>query len=217
MKSNTKFNFTFISQWHVSEVRQTEVWKHPHGLHPVVAEQLWQKSRAELRNYESLQENCVSKPGGGAWGRACDLKRNKTFKLIKIILLDCLTFSFLPWKNCPLRVLPAALDRANHTTVSAPWSTLRNLSPIIWWNWGIAVETAGGEKIHCPTYFMFSKSLTGLIDYTHNVEKQKKKKKSKEQLFETVPGVSTQPGCMTEKWMAGLAFAQCSVSTTCCL
>lgn len=48
-----------------------------------------------------------------------------------------------PWKNCPLRVLAAALDKANHTTVSAPCSTVRSLSPIIWWNWGIDVETAG--------------------------------------------------------------------------
>lgn len=47
-----------------------------------------------------------------------------------------------PWKNWPLRVVPAALDRANHTTVSAPCSTVRSLSPIIWWNWGIDVETA---------------------------------------------------------------------------
>lgn len=55
----------------------------------------------------------------------------------------CQTRCGSPWKNCPLRVLAAARDKANHTTVSAPCSTLRSLSPIMWWNWGIDVETAG--------------------------------------------------------------------------
>ena len=32
-----------------------------------------------------------------------------------------------------------------------------------------------------------------------------------------VPGVSTQPGCMTEKWMLRWFLASCSVMTTCCL
>lgn len=58
----------------------------------------------------------------------------------------CQEFYCWPWKNCPLQVLAAALDKANHTTVSAPCSTLRSLSPIIWWNWGIDVETAGQMK-----------------------------------------------------------------------
>lgn len=58
----------------------------------------------------------------------------------------CQTLCCSPWKNWPLRVLAAALDKANHTTVSAPCSTLRSRSPIIWWNWGIDVETAGNRK-----------------------------------------------------------------------
>lgn len=32
-----------------------------------------------------------------------------------------------------------------------------------------------------------------------------------------LPGVSAQPGCMHEKWMAGCARAHRSVRTTCCL
>lgn len=32
-----------------------------------------------------------------------------------------------------------------------------------------------------------------------------------------LPGVSTQPGCMHEKWIVGCARAHCSVRTTCCL
>lgn len=35
--------------------------------------------------------------------------------------------------------------------------------------------------------------------------------------FDKIPGVSTQPGCMTEKWMLVCVFASCSVITTCCL
>lgn len=35
--------------------------------------------------------------------------------------------------------------------------------------------------------------------------------------WEGLPGVSTQPGCMTEKWMLVWVFANCSVITICCL
>jgi len=48
-----------------------------------------------------------------------------------------------PWKKLPLGVAGAALDRASHTTVSAPWATVRKRSPIIWRNRGIAAEMAG--------------------------------------------------------------------------
>lgn len=141
----------------VTEVRQTEVWKYPHGLSdlPHVTEQLWPGSPAELWNYGSLHQNCESKPGGGALEQAYDLKQKQMVRrpdnqqcLTSSKMADCITSLISPWKNCPLRFLAAALDRANHTTVSAPWSTLRNLFPIIWWNWGIDVETAANNK-HC--------------------------------------------------------------------
>lgn len=160
------YGVTFISQF-----RQTEVWKGPWvrwALRQVVTEWLWSESPAESWSSESLQQSCESRPEAGGQEQAYDLQHKQSVRtsdarwrwwlnslkkiekwkehLCKCSGRTCQTPCCSPWKNWPLRVLAAALDRANHTAVSAPCSTPRSRSPIIWWNWGIDVETAGNRK-----------------------------------------------------------------------
>lgn len=101
------------------------------------------RNRPAICNTNSLSEQVMPAGDDDVWILLRGWRGNGKERLCMCSGRTCQTRCGSPWKNCPLRVLAAARDKANHTTVSAPCSTLRSLSPIMWWNWGIDVETAG--------------------------------------------------------------------------
>lgn len=88
-----------------------------------------------------------------------------------------------------------------------------------------AIAPPSGEP---PLYLTGEQLCVACVRLSAHSKKKRKKQREKKKntsssssvqalLGERVPGVSAQPGCITEKWMIGLALAHCSVSTTCCL